>query len=193
MDLATGGSLEETIRSRTVTIEVSIRWTVEACEVMQHMHERGIVHCDLKPANLLLGDRSQILVADFGLACSVVEQRTADRQIAGTAPFMAPEQVSSYWGPLSARTDVYGLGAVLYTLLTGVPPHEGTSNADVLARVASGVAITPPRMRRPELSIELNDACMRSLAKQPDDRFASARAFAEELRQIPGSGTAHGA
>lgn len=182
MDLAAGGSLEEVIRARRVTIDESIRWTIEACDAMQHMHERGIIHCDLKPANLLLGDRSQILVADFGLACSVAEERTADLQIAGTAPYMAPEQVSSYWGPLSPRTDVYGLGAVLYTLLTGIPPHSGRNAAEVLARVASGVPVTPPCQLRPEVSAGLNDTCLRALAKHPDERYASTHAFAADLR-----------
>jgi serine/threonine-protein kinase len=110
-------------------------------------------------------------VTDFGLSRSVSDPTSQIVSIEGTAPFMAPEQVSAWWGPLSVRTDVYGMGAVLYDLLTGRPPYHGATLTDILSRVVSGVAIPSPKQFRPELPASLVDACMRCLAKRPSERF----------------------
>ena len=122
-------------------------------------HEQGIVHCDLKPANLLLDDCGRIRVTDFGLARSLAGDTPWTAEVEGTAPFMAPEQASRCWGPIDRRTDVYGIGAVLFTLLTGRAPvrrrQAAGHPAEVISPDARHLARPPsPRsLRAPERSL----------------------------------------
>jgi serine/threonine-protein kinase len=178
MDLIGGGDLEVQIGTGPVAIFEAVGWIVEACSAIQHAHDNGIIHCDLKPSNLLLDRDRKIRVTDFGLARSVADELV---DISGTPGFMAPEQVSGYWGPISPRTDVYGLGSVLYALLTGRPPYDGNRIADVLAKVVSAQTVCPPSQSRPEISDSLNDICQRCLSKSPDARFATARELHDAL------------
>ena len=157
---------------------------IQACDAIDHAHQRGIIHCDLKPGNLLLGQDGTLRITDFGLARSVVDDSQIDDCIEGTAPFMAPEQITSYWGAISPRTDVYGLGSVLYALLTGRPPWEGTTLADVLARVISAEAILDPTSIRPDTPSKLAAVCLRCLSRSPNERFASALELRSELSAI---------
>ena len=92
-------------------------------------------------------------------------------EIEGTAPFMAPEQVSRYWGKIDARTDEYGIGAVFYTLLTGKAPWVGRRLADVLAAVVSAVPVVSPAAHRPELPQPICDICLRCHSKTPEQRY----------------------
>ena len=94
---------------------------------------------------------------------------------------MAPEQVSGYWGPISPRTDVYGLGGVLYALLTSRPPYDGRRSADVLAKVVSAQPVRPPSKSRSDIPESLNDICQRCLSKSPDARFATAKELHDAL------------
>jgi serine/threonine-protein kinase len=94
---------------------------------------------------------------------------------------MAPEQVTPLWGSVSPRTDVFGLGAILYTLLTGRPPFDGRRLADVLGAAASGKPVTAPVEIRPEVSSGLNAACLRSLEKRPERRLGSVQEFRAAL------------
>ncbi|HET6325105.1 MAG TPA: serine/threonine-protein kinase [Planctomycetaceae bacterium] len=175
MDLVPGGDLSHRITRGQVSIAAAVRWMVEACEALEHAHQHGIIHCDLKPANLLLNERGQVRVTDFGLARSIGADVWLSERIEGTCGFMAPEQVSGWWGSISPRTDVYGVGAVLFNLLTAEPPYRGATLADVLAQVVSGVAVRSPNELRPDLPVQLNNICVRCLEKSPDDRCMSAR------------------
>ena len=139
------------------------------------------MHCDLKPSNLLLDTAGGIHVTDFGLAIRPAEDHTSAALLAGTPAFMAPEQVDPCWGPIGPRTDVFGLGAVLYFLLLGTPPHAGSDVAEVLAQVVSGRPVPFPAESREHIPAETLHACRRSLAKQPGDRFATAVDLAEAL------------
>jgi serine/threonine-protein kinase len=141
------------------------------------------VHCDLKPSNLLLGTGGRIRVTDFGFARS---QFSANRGVAGTASFMAPEQVSDTWGPIGPRTDIYGIGAVLYWLLTGHAPFEGRRAGDVLSQVASAQAVIPPKVAQPDVPEQLNAVCVKCLAKRADDRFSSPQDLQRALAIIAG-------
>ena len=122
---------------------------METCDALDHAHERGVVHCDLKPANLLLDEDGRIRVTDFGLARSLAGETPWAAEVEGTAPFMAPEQASPIWGPIDHRTDVYGIGAVLFTLLTGRPPFVGRRLPDVLAQVVSATPVPCARQPSP--------------------------------------------
>ena len=125
MDLVAGPDLARIGGRRVIAVEEAIRWAIETCDALGHAHEQGIVHCDLKPANLLLDEAGRIRVTDFGLARSLAGETPWAAEVEGTVPFMAPEQASRCWGPIDHRTDVYGIGAVLFTLLTGRPPFVG--------------------------------------------------------------------
>jgi len=171
MDLVTGSNLALVSRARPVTVTEAISWAIETCDALEHAHSKGIIHCDLKPANLLLGDDGRIRVTDFGLARSLHEDTPWTAEVEGTAPFMAPEQVSPCWGGIDERTDVYGVGAVLYALLTGHPPWFGQRLPDILAKVISGAQPVPAIDRRTGLPRAVSDICQRCLCKMPAERY----------------------
>ncbi len=182
MDWIEGFDLAHVIKQKNpVNIADAVRWTREACAAIGKAHELNIIHCDLKPGNILLDEDGHVLITDFGMSRSLADDSRTNDRIEGTAPFMAPEQVSSHWGPINVRTDVYGLGAVLYTLLTGVPPSQGRNLADVLANVVSANPIAPLETLRRDVPATLSRVCMKSLAKPPWERFGSAQEFSEQL------------
>lgn len=186
MKFAEGGDLSERISRGPIDVRDAVAWVAQACEAIDHVHQRGIIHCDLKPANLLLDRNGDVIVTDFGLARSLNNRPTSVDYLAGTASWMAPEQVSRYWGEISPRTDVYGLGAVLISLLTGQPPWSGHTLADVLAQVVTATPV--PQPADPELPEALVTTCRRALAKPPDERFATALELRESLLQISPDG-----
>jgi tRNA A-37 threonylcarbamoyl transferase component Bud32 len=175
MELVNGSNLAVLASRRPIAVVEAVGWVVDACHALEHAHDRGIVHCDVKPANLLCDGHGRVRVTDFGLARSLAENNPWAAEVEGTAPFMAPEQTSRWWGPIDARTDVYGLGAVLFTLLTGRPPFVGRTIPDVLAQVVSATPVTAASVLRPGLPEPLSAICAASLAKAPEERFASAR------------------
>jgi serine/threonine protein kinase len=143
---------------------------MQLCDALEHAHSKGIIHCDLKPANLLLDQSGRLRVTDFGLSRCLTEQTPWTAEIEGTAPFMAPEQASPHWGEIDVHTDIYGVGAVLYSLLTGRPPWVGRRLPDILAKVISAAPVIPPMSLRPDLPEYINDLCRKCLAKAPEDR-----------------------
>ena len=174
MDLASGGDLAQRIAAGRIPIADAVHWTMQAAEAIHHAHEHRVIHCDLKPSNLLLDADGRVVVTDFGLARHDPRAEDDAAVIAGTPAFMAPEQVDDCWGKIGPRTDVYELGAVLYTLLTGKPPVSGVRVADILAAIVSGQPVTPPDRLRRDVPPELCRLCMRCLAKRPADRFTCA-------------------
>ncbi len=171
MDLVRGPNLVELARRREICIAEAIRWTIETCSALEHAHSRGVIHCDIKPANLLLAPDGGIRLTDFGLARSLSAGKPRAAEIEGTGPFMAPEQVSRSWGSIDIHTDVYGIGAVLFTLLTGRPPWPGRRLAEILADVTSTAPVIALDRLRPELPQPLREICRRCLAKPPGQRY----------------------
>jgi eukaryotic-like serine/threonine-protein kinase len=184
MDLVSGPNLERIAASRTISVAEAVRWAIEACTALEHAHEKGVIHCDLKPANLLLDATGGIRVTDFGLARSLSGHTSGAAEIEGTAPFMAPEQVSRCWGNIDQRTDVYGIGAVLFTLLTRRPPHFGHRLPDILADVVSAAPVVPATRLRPDLPDDVGDLCRRCLSKEPEARFRTVREVNEALVDV---------
>ncbi|MBI1901253.1 MAG: serine/threonine protein kinase, partial [Planctomycetia bacterium] len=183
MELVEGPDLSQAAAGRAVPVADAVRWTIAAAGAIAHAHERGIVHCDLKPSNLLLDRDGRLRVTDFGLARSLADDAAAG-QIEGTAPFMAPEQVSGYWGTIGPRTDVYGLGAVLYTLLSGEPPSRGHRVPDLLAQVVSRTPIAALDTLREHVPASLVRVCERCLSKSSGDRFGSAMELRQALEAV---------
>ena len=173
MDLATGPDLARVGRERAIAVDEAVRWATDTCAALAHAHDRGVVHCDLKPANILLDEDGRVRVTDFGLARSLAGEPPWAAE--GTAPFMAPEQASPCWGPIDQRTDVYGIGAVLFALLTGRPPFVGRRLPDVLAEVAGAVPVVAPSRLRPGVPGSLDTLCGRCLAKPCGERFPTVR------------------
>ncbi len=149
---------------------------------VHYAHERGFVHCDLKPSNILLDARGQPHVTDFGVARRVEEASslTASGALMGTASYMAPEQASGDRKNLAPTVDVYGLGAVFYELLTGRPPFRAATVPETVVQVLEGEP-TPPRELNPVVPTALESICLRCLEKSPADRFESAAVLAETL------------
>ncbi len=181
MELVDGPDLAKVIRRGSIPIATALHWTRQACGALAHAHNRGIIHCDLKPGNLFLDAHERIHVTDFGIAHNLATEPSASTSLQGTAPFMAPEQVSGYWGPIGPRTDVYGLGAVLFTLLTGQPPWTGSRVADVLAQVVSVMPARAVNQLRPDVSEQLAELCASCLAKAPAERPSSMQALDDAL------------
>lgn len=175
MDLIDGPDLARLARIRRIHVGEAVRWTIAACEALEHAHEKGVVHCDLKPANLLLDASGEIHLTDFGLSRSLGGPSPWAAEVEGTGPFMAPEQVSPSWGRIDRRTDVYGIGAVLFTLLTGRPPHVGRRLPDVLAEVVGAAPVVSPDGLRPDLPRPIVEFCRRCLAKPPEERYPTVR------------------
>jgi eukaryotic-like serine/threonine-protein kinase len=109
------------------------------------------------------------------VARSLAERTPWIGEVEGTAPFMAPEQASPYWGRIGMHTDVYGIGAILYTLLTGRPPWTGARLPDILANVISARPVTSPLRLNPSLPSRLSDLCEKCLAKAPADRYQTVK------------------
>ncbi len=184
MDHVNGPNLDQVIRQRSVSICEAVDLAIDLSEGLEHAHHREVVHCDLKPANLLLDREFGLRITDFGLArSSLTAGRTEFGAIEGTAPFMAPEQVSPVWGEVDERTDIYGIGAVLYNLLTLRPPWVGRSLPDVLWDVVSRKRVTPVRVLRPDLPDAVAQICDTCLAKSPGDRFSSVSQLLRFLRE----------
>jgi hypothetical protein len=144
------------------------------------VHACGLLHRDLKPDNVLVGEDGRPRLVDFGLAAPVASADLA--RISGTLPYMAPEQARGQAERIDPRTDVYGLGAVLYELLTGRPPYQGASREE-LWRAACAGDVVPPRQVNRRVPRAVNGLCLRCLAKDPAERFASAEELAEAVRR----------
>jgi RNA polymerase sigma factor (sigma-70 family) len=175
MDYWERGDLQSCLRTGKASLDNAVRWVSEAADAIQHAHDHGVIHCDLKPSNLLMADDGRVVVTDFGLARSPIDS-TPDH-FAGTPAFLASEQLDTRWGPVGPQTDVYGLGAILYTLLAGRPPRIGTVR-DVLDAVAAGGA--PDSI--PGLPPSISTLLQSLLSAKPAGRPVSAKIAAAQLR-----------
>jgi serine/threonine protein kinase/Flp pilus assembly protein TadD len=185
---------------------------IDVCEAIQYAHDRGVLHRDLKPGNIMLGKYGETLVVDWGLAKPGVRRQgpgvsgepgalatggeelplvpasasgsaeTLPGSAVGTPSFMSPEQAAGRLDQLGPASDVYSLGATLYVLLTGKPPVEGKNSADVLKRVREG-DISRPREVAPEADRAVEAVCVKAMALKPADRYASPRALADDLER----------
>jgi len=185
MEYVDGGNLAQRIAQGPFDPLEAARILAEIARAVDHLHQAGIVHRDLKPSNVLMDEQGHPHVTDFGLAklFEPGSETTATAGIAGTASYMAPEQAAGHNAQLGPAADVYGLGAILYEMLTGRPPFSGENVLDVLLDVVSREAASPRRLRA-DVPVELELICMRCLSKRPEDRYDSAGALADDLERF---------
>jgi predicted Ser/Thr protein kinase len=145
-------------------------------------HMRGVLHRDLKPSNILLDEQGEPHVTDFGLAKQLTDTGAVTKTgaVLGTPAYMAPEQAAGVRGQVGPRSDVYSLGVILYHMLTGRPPFQAASPAEMVMLVLEQDPV-PPRMLNPKADRDLEMICLRCLQKPQDLRYASAAALADDL------------
>jgi predicted Ser/Thr protein kinase len=179
MELMEGGSLGRRIELGPVPSRRAALWLLEVAQAAQAAHEIGMVHRDLKPANVVLDSKDAAFVTDFGLAKWLDQESsvTATGAIVGTLGYMAPEQAD---GKATVASDIYGLGAILYALLTGRPPFQSETVLGTLDQVRHEEPIAP-RALNSEADPDLERICLKCLEKEPERRYASAAAVAEDL------------
>ncbi len=155
---------------------------IQAAEALEHAHQLGIVHRDIKPANLLMDGRGNLWVADFGLAhCQSQAGLTMSGDLVGTLRYMSPEQALGQRLLVDHRTDIYSLGVTLYELLTLEPPFAGNDRQELLRQIAFEEPM-PPRRLNKAIPTELETIVLKAMAKEPVERYASARDLADDLR-----------
>jgi len=161
-------------------------WVEALARAVHHAHTQGIVHRDVKPANVFLTDEGVPLLTGFDCA-RLLRPGPADAEpagsVVGTPSYMAPEQATGRGQDIGPATDVYGLGALLYELLTGRPPFRAATLLDTI-REAIEKEPVPPRHLRPRCHHDLELICLKCLAKDPRQRYASAQDLAEDLRRF---------
>jgi serine/threonine protein kinase len=184
LEFVEGGSLAGQLDGTPWPARKAARLVRTLARAVQHAHERGVIHRDLKPANVLLAADGTPKITDFGLARQVDTSgcQTPSDAVLGTPSYMAPEQAGQarHVGPAA---DVYALGAILYELLTGRRPFDGDATLDVIMQVVAEDPV-PPRTLRPGLSVEIENICLKCLQKEPDRRYPSAQALANDLRRF---------
>jgi len=184
MELVPGRTLREVLRDEgALPIAKAVAIAAAVADALHYAHQAGIVHRDVKPGNILIGQDGRVKVTDFGIAKAASSRDlTESGALLGTAKYLAPEQVSGQ--PQDRRSDVYGLGVVLYEMLRGKPPFTGDTDMAIAYQQAHA---EPPKLRplRPDVSRRLEDVVLKAIAKSPDQRFATAAEMRAALLSVP--------
>ena len=183
MPYVEGDTLRDKIdREKQLPVEEALRITSDLAEALDHAHRHGVVHRDIKPANVLLSD-GRPLIADFGIALAVAQAgggRVTETGLSvGTPHYMSPEQATGD-RDVDPRADVYALGCVLYEMLTGDPPYQGTTAQAVLGQIITGDPVWASK-KRGSVPANVDAAIRKALEKLPADRFTGAQEFARAL------------
>ena len=184
MKLVNGTSLDRRLEEFARDPHASARLVATVAQAVHHAHQRGILHRDLKPANVLVDEKGEPHVTDFGLAKRLdgSQEATQSGALLGTPSYMSPEQASGSRGAISTSTDVYGLGTILYALLAGRAPFAGTTLVDTLEMVRNQTP-EPPTLLNSRVPRDLEIICLKCLEKEPQRRYQSALALADDLER----------
>ena len=184
MKFVEGGQLDEVVRRAPRSIRQAAELIARVARTVHYAHEHGILHRDIKPGNILLDPKGEPHLTDFGLA-RLVESESSVTQtldVLGTPSYMAPEQALGNNEAISSATDVYGLGAVLYQLLTRHPPFAGGTTYETI-KLLLDTEPKQPRLLNQKIDHDLSTICLKCLEKDPKRRYPSALALAEDLER----------
>ncbi|WP_197440278.1 serine/threonine-protein kinase [Polystyrenella longa] len=185
MGLVLGTSLSDSVTSQLLSqIEIA-RIVMDIANAMSYAHSKGVIHRDLKPGNVLLDQKNDPRITDFGLAKRIEEDSnlTVTGQILGTPSYMPPEQATGMAEEMGVTADVYSIGAILYAMLCGRPPFKSSSSMATLKQVLEEEPI-PPRKFDSKISTDLETICLKCLEKNRTQRYQSAHELAEELKRF---------
>src|SRR5436309_4360238 len=184
MNLVEGSQLDDVAKREPMPLRRAAELIVKLARAVHYAHEHGILHRDIKPGNVLLDRNGEPHLTDFGLARLVESESTVTRtlEVLGTPSYMAPEQAQGDNAAVSNATDVYGLGAVLYQLLTGHPPFAGGTTYETI-KLLLDTEPRLPRVLNPKIDRDLSTICLKCLEKDPKRRYSSALALAEDLER----------
>jgi TolB-like protein/predicted Ser/Thr protein kinase/Flp pilus assembly protein TadD len=184
MKLVEGGQLDEVLRREPMLPRRAAELIAKVARTVHYAHEHRILHRDIKPGNILLDAKGEPHLTDFGLARLVETESTVTRtlEVLGTPSYMAPEQAVGNNAALTAATDVYGLGAVLYQLITGHPPFAGGTTYETI-KLLLDTEPRQPRLWNPKIDRDLSTICLKCLEKDPKRRYSSAVALAIDLER----------
>jgi eukaryotic-like serine/threonine-protein kinase len=182
MELLEGETLRDILDSGVVLPPSTIAdIAAQIADGLASAHEAGVIHCDIKPANIVVLASGLVKITDFGIAMLPTGSRSFIGSVAGSPKYIAPERVVGR--PVDARSDLFSLGAVLYEVLTGAPPFAGTALDEILHNVIN-LSPEPPSRRNRSLPAAFDAIVARALAKHPDDRYQSALEMSADLRQL---------
>jgi serine/threonine protein kinase/TRAP-type uncharacterized transport system substrate-binding protein len=185
MEYVAGDNLAEYARQQKSSWPEIANMLRQVAEAIDYAHKQGLLHRDLKPSNILVDSQGRPRIADFGLAKDLhsADQLTSSGATIGTPSYMSPEQAQSRRDEITVRSDVYSLGAILYTLLTGQPPFRADSTIDTLMQVIQREPV-PPRVLNSACPYGLEAICLKCLQKSSSQRYATARDLAEDLERF---------
>jgi tRNA A-37 threonylcarbamoyl transferase component Bud32 len=185
MEFIAGQSLDQLLSEKTkkLPLDTALRLSEELAEALDHAHGQGVVHRDMKPANILVTPESHAKIADFGIAKVNLAHLTIPGRVLGTPAYMSPEQLEGE--PVDKRSDLFSLGAILYHMVTGYGPFQGNSATTVCFKVANRDPLRATAID-PDLPPELDSVIARALAKDPAQRYQRGLEFALDLRELRG-------
>src|SRR5919205_1199403 len=193
MELVSGQTLGDVLAGPGLSVARAVEVIREVAEALSEAHSRNIVHRDIKPSNVIINERGEVKVLDFGLAKQLEDEnagpdartllsaRTRSDVVIGTPLYLSPEQARG--AQVDGRSDLFALGALLYECVAGRPPFSGSNVIEIGAQVLH-FDPPPPSKFNPRVTAELDRLGMRALAKKPEDRFQSAHEFAAELARL---------
>ena len=184
MKFVEGGQLDAIPKREPMPIRQAVELIAKVARTVHYAHEHGILHRDIKPGNILLDAKGEPHLTDFGLARLVESESSVTHtlDVLGTPSYMAPEQAVGNNTAVSSATDVYGLGAVLYQLVTGQPPFAGGTTYETI-RLLLDTEPRQPRLLNPKIDRDLSTICLKCLEKDPKRRYSSALALADDLER----------
>ena len=177
MEYVQGETLENMIAAQgALDVNRALDFTCQICNAVDHAHRQGVIHRDLRPANVLVSENEMLKVADFGTS-RFLEIAAHGTTVIGSPPYMAPEQ---FHGKAVFASDLYSLGVTMYQMLTGVLPYDAPAPSDI-GKLMSGELVSPPRLRNPSIPKQINDVVLRAMAPDLSERYQRASDLLEDV------------
>ena len=177
MEYVPGETLENIIATKgAIELTRAVDFTCQICNAVDHAHRQGVIHRDLRPANVLVGENDMLKVADFGTS-RFLEIAAHGTTVIGSPPYMAPEQ---FYGKAVFASDLYSLGVTMYQMFTGSLPYDTPAPAD-MDKLMSGELVSPPRLKNPSIPKAISDIVMKALAPETTARYQRATDLLEDM------------